>query len=94
MKGLRFKVLCLCLITVMLFSSGCASAQKKKRIDDLETQVSQLTQSMRGKDAELVKCQESLENIKMQLLTLEELQNELDKCREELKACKEGQDLK
>ena len=53
MKGLHFKVLCLGLIAIMLFSSGCASVQMKERIEELETQVDQLKQAVKQKDEQL-----------------------------------------
>jgi len=69
MKGVIFKVMCLGLITAMLFSSGCASVQMKKRIEELETQVTQLKQAIQEKNEQL-QSSEAL---------LEELQNELNK---------------
>ena len=89
MRRLGFKVLCLGLITAVLFSSGCASMQKKKRITDLEQQVAQLTQAMTQKEEQLAGCQELLNELEAQVRNLETLQNDLDKCRAQLKSSKE-----
>ena len=75
MRGL----ICLGLIAVMLFSSGCASTQKTKRIEELETQVAELTQAMKEKDEQLQSSQE----------LFEELQNELDKYKTQLESSEE-----
>ena len=86
MKGLQFKFFCLCLIAVMLSGSGCVTMKEKKRIEDLEMQVSGLTRTIRDKDRQLQRCQELLSDMKMQLQRLDELQNELDECRARLES--------
>jgi hypothetical protein len=87
MKGWLFKAFSLCLITLMLCASGCASGKQAKRIDELEAQVAGLSEALAAKDIELQNSQQSLNQKDTQLKAMEsshqdalaELQNQLDK---------------
>ena len=75
MKGLEFKFLCLGLIAVMFFSSGCVSAQKTKKMDELQAQIAQLTQKLNDKEAQLQGAEAACQS------ALQALQNELQECK-------------
>ena len=94
MKGLEFKVLCLGLIMIMLFSSGCASTQKMKRIEDLEKQVAGLTQAIGERDEQLLRANSLLSDRDTLLQRIEELESQLNNCRKQLKSSEEVGSLK
>ena len=67
MRGL----ICLGLIAVMLFSSGCASMQKTKRIQELELRVNQLNEAVQQRDEQLRNLQNLLDSKDMQIRSME-----------------------
>ena len=95
MKGAYFKLLCLGLITVMLFSTGCASGKRVKKIQDLKGQVMQLTQTLQEKEAELATLQASLDDMQSSYEgSLAALESELEKYKAAQAAAAEAKEMK
>lgn len=81
------------LAAIILFTSGCATIQRAKKAEELEKELSQLTQLIREKDAQIDRLQELLNNQQRQFQEkelscereAERLHKELSKLRTSLK---------
>lgn len=81
------------LTAIILFTSGCATIQRAKKVEELEREISQLTQLIKEKDVQIDRLQELLNSQQRQLREkelsrereLERLHKELNKLKTRLK---------
>lgn len=62
MLKLKRKIFVFTLLATFIFNYGCATPQRAKKIEELEGEISRITQSLNEKNAEINRLQELLNN--------------------------------
>jgi septal ring factor EnvC (AmiA/AmiB activator) len=92
MLDLRKKFLVFSLLVISLLNSGCATIQRAKKVEELEREISRLTQLIEERDARLNQLHKQFQEIELGYeKERERLYKELNELRTRLKTLKKEQ---